>query len=105
MVLRPSGVWETFMGRKREPGPTGSGGGDMWKNFVDAIRADDRSMLEGDITEGHRSCALIHLANISYRLGRTLDFDPVSQRCLGDEEANAMLTRNYRSPYVTPVEV
>ena len=105
MVLRPNGSWETFMGRKREPGPTGSGGGDMWKNFVDAIRADDRSMLEGDITEGHRSCALIHLANISYRLGRTLDFDPATQKCLGDEEANDLLTRNYRSPYVIPEEV
>ena len=88
------------MGKDREPGPSGEGGGDMWANFVDAIRADDRSKLEGDITEGHLNCALIHYANISYRLGRTLDIDSATQTVHNDREANEMLSRNYREPFV-----
>ena len=103
LVIDGGGNWHTYMGREREPGP--DGGGDMFKNFVDTIRADDRSMLEGDILEGHRSCALIHMANTSYRLGRTLDFDPGTESFIGDDEANAMLRRDYRYPYVIPDKV
>ena len=105
MVVELGGNWRTYMGQKREPGPSGGGGGDMFKNFVDAIRADDHSMLKGDILEGHRSCALIHMANTSYRLGRTLNFDPRTERYIDDDEANAMLRRDYRYPYVIPDRV
>jgi predicted dehydrogenase len=100
MVIDLGGNWKTFMGQDREPGPTGSGGGNMYQNFVDTIRSGDPRMLEGDITEGHLSCALIHLANTSYRLGRSLEFDPHTQRFVGDDEANAHLRRAYREPYV-----
>jgi hypothetical protein len=48
---------------------------------------------------------LIHFANTSYRLGRTLNFDPKTERYTGDAEANAMLTRNYRAPFVVPEKV
>jgi hypothetical protein len=77
----------------------------MFKNFVEAIRANDRSKLEGDIEEGHLSCALIHFANTSYRLGRTLNFNPKTERYVDDAEANAMLTRDYRAPFVVPEKV
>jgi len=105
MTIDSSGQWKTYMGKNREPGPDGSGGGNMFQNFVDAIRADNRDLLEGDITEGHYSCALIHMANTSYRLGRSLDFDPQTERYVDDEAANAMLTRDYRAPYVIPEQV
>jgi hypothetical protein len=45
---------------------------------------------------------LIHLGNISYRLGRTLYFDPKTLTCVGDAQANAMFTRQYRPPFVVP---
>ena len=48
---------------------------------------------------------LIHLANISYRLGRTLHFDAASMTCKGDAEANLMFTRAYRAPFVVPEKV
>ena len=102
MSISLNGDWKTYMGRDREPGPSGSGRGNMFRNFVDAIRANDRSMLNGDIVEGHKSCALMHMANTSYRLGRTLNFDPATERYIDDEEANAMMTRDYREPYVIP---
>jgi predicted dehydrogenase len=105
MTVDLQGAWQTYLGKDREPGPSGGGTGNMFQNFVDAIRADDRSLLEGDIVEGHYSCALIHFANISYRLGRTLSFDHQTQQFRGDDEANRMLTREYREPYVIPQEV
>ncbi|MEQ8880757.1 MAG: gfo/Idh/MocA family oxidoreductase, partial [Cyclobacteriaceae bacterium] len=96
------GNWKTYMGKDRQPGPTGEGQENLFQNFVDSIRANDRSILEGDIREGHYSCSLVHLANISYRLGRTLNFDPTTEKCIGDKDANQMLDRAYRSPFVVP---
>ena len=51
------------------------------------------------VETGHLRSALAHLGNIAYRLGRRLEFDPPTERFVGDSEANAMLTRKYRKPY------
>jgi hypothetical protein len=51
---------------------------------------------------------LAHLANVSYRVGRTLDFDPVTELVKGDDEANYLLRdgdRGYRPPFVVPENV
>jgi predicted dehydrogenase len=103
MEIDLGGNWKTYLGQDKVPGPSGSGNGDMFQNFVDSIRANDRSMLEGDIEIGHYSCALVHLANISYRLGRNLKFDSQKEIFINDNEANSMLTRDYRAPFVVPV--
>lgn len=105
MVINLGGDWKTYMGKEREPGPYGGGRGDMFQNYVDAIRADDPSLLIGSMEEGHYSCSLIHLANISYRLGRTLNFDPDKEKFIDDKEADQMLTREYREPFVIPENV
>jgi len=101
--------WKTYMGKKREPGPSGkeTKNTDLlhYQNFIDAIRANDPSILNGNVEEGHFSCALVHLANTSYRLGRSLNFDPKKQRYIADAEANEMLTRDYRKPFVVPEKV
>jgi hypothetical protein len=57
------------------------------------------------VETAHLSSALAHLAAISYRLGRQLTFDPATEKFTGDSEANKMLTRNYRKPYVVPEKV
>jgi hypothetical protein len=44
----------------------------------------------------HRTATAAHLGNIATRLGRSIRFDPTHQRIVDDEEANAMLRRNYR---------
>jgi len=49
-----------------------------------------------------RSAAFCHLVNIGYRAGRPLRISQSTGRCLGDEQANALFTRNYRSPYTVP---
>jgi hypothetical protein len=97
--------WQTYMGKEREPGESGDGLGNHYENFCKAIRANDQSLAKADIQEGFYSCALIHLGNISYRLGRSLDFDPDKMKFVNDAEADALLTREYREPFVVPDKV
>ena len=94
--------WKTYLGKHREPGPTGEGTANHYQNYVDAIRANDKNLLTAPIEEGFYTCANIHLANISYRVGRTIQFDPEKQEIIGDEEASRLLTRDYRDPFVVP---
>lgn len=94
--------WQAFMGKERVPGEKGAGLGDHYQDFVQAIRANDQRQANGDIREGFYSCALIHFANISFRLGRTLNFDPAKMQFINDPEANALMTREYRAPFVIP---
>ena len=97
--------WRTYMGNNREPGMTGSGLGNHYANYIDAIRNGNPKTFNRSIEEGFYSCALVHLANISYRLGRSLDFDPVKRKFINDDEANGMLTRTYRKPFEVPEKV
>ena len=78
---------------------------DHWGNFIGAVRSRKREDLTAEIEEGAISCNLVHLANISYRLGRTLQWDAKKMECTGDPEANRMLTREYRKPFVVPAQV
>jgi hypothetical protein len=45
------------------------------------------------------------LSNISYRLGRQLTFDGAKEKFVNDAEADALLTRKYREPFVVPQKV
>jgi len=69
-------------------------------DFLKAIESGGRPVA--DIEEGHISTACCILANISLQLGRSLTWDAANQRVVGDEEANALLRRPYRSPWVHP---
>ena len=116
------GGWKTFMGRKNEPGPTsetveskeerydamnlaGTGETPHIRNFLHAVRSGNKDDLTADIEVGFMSNILPHLANISCRLGRKLKFDGGKEKFVGDKEANRMLTRKYRKPYVVPERV
>jgi len=108
--------YQTYLGRNKEPGKSGSDGQQAaseydrgeggttghFANFIEAVRTRDRSLLKGPVETAHLSSGLAHLGNIAYRLGRVLNFDPKTERFKGDAEADAMLTREYRSPYVIP---
>jgi hypothetical protein len=58
--------------------------------------------LNAPIEEGALSSNLVHMANISYRLGRSLEWDAQTLTFKNDPEANAMMKRNYRAPFVVP---
>ena len=75
------------------------------QNLFQAMRARDYKLLHADVAVGARAAAFCHLANISYRVGRTVRVDPSSGHFLGDDQANALFTRNYREPYVIPPSV
>jgi predicted dehydrogenase len=99
------GGWSTFLGQEQAPGPKSEaeGGYSGFANFVDVVRSRKRADQLAEIEEGAISTMLVHLANISYRVGRTLEFDPVTYTCRGDAEATAMFTRAaYRAPFVVP---
>lgn len=95
------------MGRNSEPEPDQGRHPqvDHVKNFFDAIRAHDRSLLNAEVEQTHLSCVLCEMGNISYRLGRELRFDPATETFPGDEEANRLVTREYRAPYIVPEEI
>ncbi len=105
LVIDNYNKYYSFMGQKQEPGPAKSQGGDHFGNFIEAVRTRKRETLNAEIEEGAMSCVLMHLANVSYRLGRTLHWDEKTWTVKGDAEANKMLTREYRKPYVVPEKV
>ena len=79
------GGWRTFMGPEQAPGPKSEAGAGVggFVNFIDVVRSRKREDQLAEIEEGAISTMLIHLANISYRTGRTLYFDPVSYTLQG----------------------
>ncbi len=131
------------------------GGGNHYRNFIDAMRSRKPADLTGEVLEGHLSSALCHLGNVSYllgrpqpfnskdpaslgapafgdnkeayetlgrfqehlaenglpmesaayRLGRRLTLNPAKERFTNDKEANKLLTREYRAPFVVPSKV
>jgi len=97
--------WQTYMGPKLEPGESGKGGGDHFANFIQAVKSRDAKSLNGPIEDGHLSSAYCHLGNIAYRLGRKLHINPSTESFVNDAEADAMLTREYRAPFVVPAKV
>ena len=84
----------------------GDGGTDgHFKNWIQAVRAHDKTLLNGPVETAHLSSGLAHLGNIAYRMGRVLTFDPASEKFVNDPDADKLLTRNYRAPYIVPENV
>ena len=81
---------------------TGADTAPHMKNFLDAVRSRDYKKLTAEIEIGARSAAFCHLGNIAYRVGRELRMDQSAGRFIADDEANSLLTRNYRAPYIVP---
>jgi predicted dehydrogenase len=97
--------YTSVLGKDQKPGPTANARDEHWANFIGAVRSRRREDLTAEIEEGALSCNLVHLANISYRVARTIHWDPKTMTCVGDAEATKLLTRPYRAPYVVPKNV
>lgn len=95
---------------RNNPQTVGSPGGDNWlpagldtahiANFVECVRT--RKLPASDVENGHKATTLAHLGNISVRVGRQVRWDAENERIIGDREADALLRRSYRKPYVLP---
>ena len=73
---------------------------ELWVDFLDAIETGRRPVC--DIEAIHYSTNLSLLGMLSYKLGRSVTWDGARETCLGDAEANKLLRREYRKPWVYP---
>lgn len=71
--------------------------GDHMGNFFDAYQKGLPPV--SDVVSQHRVVSACHLANISIRLGRKITWDPVAEKIVGDDEAQAMCSRTPREGY------
>jgi predicted dehydrogenase len=84
---------------------------DLERHVAPAIRAHMKDLLRSiasggrpvaEIEEGYMSTTACILANLSMGLGRALEWDPAKGVVVGDEEANRLLLRPYRAPWIHP---
>ena len=100
--------YKTWLGEKGELGPNRRAPENHFANFIKCVRSRKKEDLNAPVEEGHYSCTLVHLANASYRLGRTLNFDPATEQVIGDEEASRLLRdadRGYRQGFTIPERI
>lgn len=84
---------------------------DLERHVAPAIRGHMKDLLANmqsrgrpvaDIEEGYISTTACILANLSAKLERSLTWDHAAGRVVGDDEANGLLRRPYRAPWVHP---
>lgn len=104
MVFSRRGAFQVFEGKKGTPGPKedrsirGQRGYDEhMTDFLNCVRT--RSRPRAHLEVAHRSCSLVHLAEIAYRTRGQLTFDQQSETFVDCLEANDMLSKSYRLPY------
>ena len=71
------------------------------QNFFDCVKS--RNQPISDCFSHHRSVSVCHLANIAMALDRKLDWDPVKEDFVGDEQASSMLSRKQREAFAIVV--
>ena len=107
MVFSRRGAFSVFLGPKGIPGPTEGkelrgerGYAEHMAEFLNAVR--NRTPTRAAAEVAHRSCALVHLAEIAFRTRGRLDFDPVNEKFIDCDEANQLLSKKYRAPFGLP---
>jgi predicted dehydrogenase len=107
MHMTADGKFRIKMGRNKQLEPEVEYPANLnhFENFAEAVRARDPKLLHAEIEETTISTALCHLGNIAYRTNRELRFDPARMQFVGDADANKLIRREYRKPYVVPDKV
>jgi len=107
MIFSRRGAFSVFLGQKNQPGPTEgkelrgqTGYPEHMADFLTAVRK--RTPTRASAATAHRSCALVHLGEIAYLTRGRLEFDGATNQFIDCDEANAMLTKEYRAPYSLP---
>ena len=72
----------------------------LWVDFIQSIEKKRKPVA--DIEPSHRSSVLPMLGMISYKLGRSIEWDGGKEKIIEDKEANKLLRRDYRNPWVYP---
>jgi predicted dehydrogenase len=75
---------------------------ELWANFITSI--DEKQLPVCDILKGHRSTTMSLLGMLSWKLGRSLEWNPETETFVNDPAATALLRRDYRGPWIYPGE-
>lgn len=70
---------------------------DHFRNFIDCVISREQPVAP--VETAHRSITIGHLGNIAMLLDRDIQWDPINELIIGDEEANRMLSRPMRAPW------
>ena len=115
MIFPSYTSYYSFLGPKREPGPHADSPTEIpdWHamdnihhpNWITACRSRDYKDLNSDIEQGHKANTIALLGNISLLTEQTLHFDPKTETFPDSPEANKLLSKHYREPFVIPKEV
>jgi len=107
MIFSRRGAFNVYLGPKAERGPTEGkelrgqqGYVEHMDEFLRGVR--ERTPTKASAETAHRSCALVHLGEIAFRVGQTLRFDPAAERFVDCPEADALLDKAYRDPWKMP---
>jgi predicted dehydrogenase len=107
MVFSRRGAFSVFLGANNQPGPTQgdplrgqTGYPEHMADFLNAVRK--RNVTRANPEVAHRSCALVHLGEIALRTRGRLEFDAQTGQFIDCDEANRLLSKEYREPYKLP---
>jgi predicted dehydrogenase len=98
--------YQIYKGEELVLSEDGKPQGQVWdtkphmENFLKAVKSRNYKDLNAEIEIGAISAGLCHLANISYRTGKKLEFDSTRMKFVAAPDADKLLTRDYRKPYV-----
>ena len=68
------------------------------RDWIDCIKSRNKPFC--NLEMGHRTAIICNLGNMSLRLGgRAIQWDPEKEVVVGDKEAAAMCTKQYRAPW------
>jgi hypothetical protein len=70
------------------------------QNFFECIRSGQRPAADVEI--GYKTITACHLGVIAYKTKRTIHWDAQRERITGDEEAQKLTSKEYRSPWLLP---
>ncbi len=73
----------------------------LWADFLAAVEGRGKGVANIEIA--HRASVLPLLGMISWRVGRSLEWDAAKEQIVGDADANKLLSRPYRPPWEYPV--
>ena len=72
----------------------------LWADFIRAIEKQEKPV--SGIEVAHRASVLPLLGMISWRVGRSIEWDAATEQILKDPEANRLLGKPYRAPWINP---
>ena len=68
-----------------------------YQSFINGIKTRRDPNVPVEI--GHSSCTMCNIGNIAYELNRPLQWNPIVEKFMNDDEANSKLHYEYREPY------